>query len=152
MNAEIRTPKGEHELLNVWFGFRIFGFPSSFVIRHSYFRQSPGGYGAVCDRPLSPGPRPSKNGTAFFAHVSAVGYADAEWPKQLCSMSVLMMPGLSGIAAMPEGNSCASACVRPSIAHLVAQYGATSASVERPQPELKFTITPLPRSIMAGRK
>ena len=59
-------------------------------------------------------------------------------------MSVLMMPGLSGTAAMPGGNSCASACVKPSIAHFVAQYGATSAAVERPQPELKLTMTPLP--------
>ena len=59
-------------------------------------------------------------------------------------MSVLMMPGLSGTAAMPGGNSCASDWVSPSIAHFVAQYGATSASVERPQPELKFTMSPGP--------
>ena len=72
--------------------------------------------------------------------------AEAEPPKQLCSMPVLMMPGLSGTAAMPGGNSCASDCVSPSIAHFVAQYGATSASVERPQPELKFTMTPLCRA------
>jgi hypothetical protein len=67
-------------------------------------------------------------------------------------MAVLMMPGLSGTAAMPAGNSCASDCVSPSIAHFVAQYGATSASVERPQPELKFTMTPLPCLIIAGTK
>ena len=54
-------------------------------------------------------------------------------------MSVLMMPGFRATAAIPEGSSCAKAWVSPSIAYLVAQYGATSGSVERPQPELKFT-------------
>src|ERR1700744_1509314 len=63
-----------------------------------------------------------------------------------------MMPGFSGIAAMLEGNSCASDCVRPSIAHLLAQYGATSASVERPQPELRFTMTPVFRFTIDGAK
>jgi NAD(P)-dependent dehydrogenase (short-subunit alcohol dehydrogenase family) len=38
------------------------------------------------------------------------------------------------------------------MAHLVAQYGATSADVERPQPELKLTITPFSRSTIAGTK
>src|SRR5690606_12140898 len=63
-----------------------------------------------------------------------------------------MIPGLRGTAAIPDGNSCASAWVNPSIAHLLAQYGATSASVERPQPELKLTTTPLFRFTIAGRK
>src|SRR6185437_9800799 len=36
--------------------------------------------------------------------------------------------------------------------HLLAQYGATSASVERPQPELKFTITPVFRFTIEGTK
>src|SRR5262249_3935461 len=63
-----------------------------------------------------------------------------------------MMPGLSDKAAMPEGSSCASARDNPSIPHLLAQYGATSLSVERPQPELKFTITPLSRLTIAGAK
>src|ERR1035437_4859036 len=63
-----------------------------------------------------------------------------------------MMPGLSATAAKPEGSSCANACVSPSIAHLLAQYGATSASVDRPQPELKFTMTPRFRLIIAGTK
>ena len=40
-------------------------------------------------------------------------------------MSVSMMPGFNGTAAMLDGNSCASAWVNPSMAHLVAQYGAT---------------------------
>src|SRR5678815_894888 len=37
------------------------------------------------------------------------------------SMSVLMTPGLSATAARPVGDSCARACVNPSIAHLLAQ-------------------------------
>ena len=83
---------------------------------------------------------------------AARGYPEAKPPKQLRSMPVLMMPGLSGTAAMPGGNSCASACVRPSIAHFVAQYGATSAAVERPQPEMKLTMTPLLFFTIAGTK
>src|ERR1017187_4656077 len=63
-----------------------------------------------------------------------------------------MMPGLSATAARPDGSSCANACVSPSIAHLLAQYGATSASVDRPQPELKFTMTPRLCLIIAGTK
>ena len=35
------------------------------------------------------------------------------------------------------------------MAHLLAQYGATSAEVDRPQPELKFTITPEPAATIA---
>ena len=58
------------------------------------------------------------------------------------SMSVSMTPGLSGTAAMPAGSSWASARVRPSTAHFVAQYGATSGDVDRPHPELKLTTTP----------
>src|ERR1035438_1140398 len=108
--------------------------------------------GTVSGRPLSDGPSFKRNGTATFAHSCGVGYDEAEPPKQLCSMSVLMMPGLSGTAAMPDGNSCASACVSPSIAHFVAQYGATFAAVERPQPELKFTMTPLWFLTIAGTK
>ena len=42
--------------------------------------------------------------------------------------------------------------VIPSTAHLVAQYGATSGDVTRPQPELRLTTTPAPRAIIAGRK
>src|SRR5262249_16331105 len=103
-------------------------------------------------RPFSPRPNPSRNGTALVAHSVGSGYAEAEAPKQDCNISVLMMPGFSGIAARPAGSSWAKACVNPSIPHLVAQYGATSASVDRPQPELKLTITPSPRSIMAGTK
>src|SRR5688572_31717410 len=38
------------------------------------------------------------------------------------------------------------------MAHLVAQYGATSGAVVRPQPELKFTITPRFFWIIAGTK
>ena len=64
---------------------------------------------------------------------------------ELRNMSVSMIPGLSGTAAMPRGSSWANACVSPSTPHLVAQYGATSGEVERPQPELKFTITPFSR-------
>src|SRR5579862_4287446 len=63
-----------------------------------------------------------------------------------------MIPGFNGTAAMPEGSSCESDCVSPSIAHLLAQYGATSASVERPQPELKLTITPFLRFTIDGAK
>ena len=33
----------------------------------------------------------------------------------------IRMPGLSGIAAMLDGSSCASDCVSPSMAHLLAQ-------------------------------
>src|SRR5438067_653848 len=65
-------------------------------------------------------------------------------------MSVSMTPGLSGTAAMPAGNSCASASVSPSIAYFVAQYGATSGEVERPQPLDRFTITPDARFTIAG--
>src|SRR5687768_12279702 len=93
----------------------------------------------VSGLPLSCGPSLSKNGTAVSAHSSGLGYDDALLPKQLRSMSVLMIPGLSGTAAMPLGSSADSACVSPSMAYLVAQYGATSGEVERPQPELKLT-------------
>src|SRR5882724_6727008 len=67
-------------------------------------------------------------------------------------MAVLMSPGLNGMEAMPGGISCASDRESPSMAHLVAQYGATSGSVERPQPELKLTMTPRRAAIMAGTK
>ena len=62
------------------------------------------------------------------------------------------MPGLNGTAAIPSGNSCANDFVSPSTAHLVAQYGATSGEAERPQPELKFTITPLCSRAIEGKK
>ena len=52
-----------------------------------------------------------------------------------------MILGFRATHAIPWGNS-ASACESPSIAHFEAQ-GATSGEVERPQPELKFTMTPL---------
>src|SRR5258708_6277105 len=61
--------------------------------------------GAVSERPLSLGPRPSRNGTAFSAHFSGAGYDAASSPKQLWSISVLMMPGLSGTAHIPGGSS-----------------------------------------------
>src|SRR5882672_5853109 len=67
-------------------------------------------------------------------------------------MAVLMSPGLNGMDAMPGGISCASDRESPSMAHLVAQYGATSALVERPQPELKLTMIPRRAAIMAGTK
>src|SRR5208283_67198 len=67
-------------------------------------------------------------------------------------MAVLITPGLSGTAARPGGNSWASDLVSPSIAHFEAQYGATSGAVDRPHPELRFTITPCPASIIAGTK
>src|SRR5215475_13956468 len=63
-----------------------------------------------------------------------------------------MIPGFNATAAKPDGNSCDNDCVRPSMAHLLAQYGATSASVERPQPELKLTITPVLRFTISGTK
>lgn len=44
------------------------------------------------------------------------------------------------------------ACDIPSMANFVAQYGATSGDVLRPQPDEKFTMTPLPRFIMAGAR
>src|SRR2546423_365252 len=109
-------------------------------------------YFTVKDWPLSRGPNFKRNGTAFLAHCCGDSKLEAEGPKQLCNMSVLMMPGFTGTAAIPPGNSWAKAFVSPSIAHLVAQYGATSASVDRPQPELKLTMTPLPRAIIAGTK
>src|SRR5262249_10824192 len=108
--------------------------------------------GTLTDLPLSFGPNRSKNGTAFWAHFSGVGYEAAFWPKQLCSMSVLMIPGLSGTAHIPAGSSWARARVNPSQAYFVALYGATSGYVERPQPELKLAITPWRRAIIAGRK
>ena len=46
----------------------------------------------------------------------------------------------------------ANACVKPSTPHFDAQYGATSAAVDRPQPELKFTMTPRPCLTIAGTK
>ena len=61
-----------------------------------------------------------------------------------------MMPGLRGTAARPFGSSWARARVRPSIAHFEAQYGATSGETERPQYELRLTITPDSRAIIAG--
>src|SRR5512135_2835154 len=61
-----------------------------------------------------------------------------------------MIPGLRGTAARPGGSSWARARVRPSIAHFVAQYGATSGDVDRPQYELRLTITPDRRAIIAG--
>ena len=42
--------------------------------------------------------------------------------------------------------SRAAASERPSMAYLVAQYGAAPAAVERPQPLEKFTTTPSPCS------
>ena len=42
-----------------------------------------------------------RNGTAVWAHSSAVGKPLAELPKQLCNMSVLMMPAFNAIAAIP---------------------------------------------------
>src|SRR5262245_8276944 len=65
-------------------------------------------------------------------------------------MSVSMTPGFSGTAAMPLGSSCAIASVKPSIAYLEAQYGATSGDVARPQPLDRLTITPDFRATMAG--
>src|SRR6266536_4167974 len=152
--SEIRTTASGVGAFPLTFGIwiSVFFCHLSFIIRHSRFGHRPGGYGAVRGRPLCFGPRPSRNGTAFFAHCSAVGYMEAEAPKQLCSIFVLMIPGFNATAARPDGISCASAWVSPSMAHLVAQYGATSASVERPQPELKLTMTPLPRLIIAGTK
>src|SRR6185503_11012801 len=79
------------------------------------------GVGTVSGLPLSSGPRASRNGTATFAHWVGLGYDFAELPKERCNMSVSMIPGLSGMAAMPEGNSCASDWVSPSMAHFVAQ-------------------------------
>src|SRR5512135_3822032 len=61
-----------------------------------------------------------------------------------------MIPGLRGTAARPGGSSWAKARVRPSIAHFVAQYGATSGDVDRPQYELRLTITPDCRAIITG--
>jgi len=61
--------------------------------------------GTVSDLPLSLGPSPSRNGTAFWAHLSGEGYELASSPNADCSMSVLMMPGLSGTAHIPSGNS-----------------------------------------------
>src|SRR5437763_488107 len=65
-------------------------------------------------------------------------------------MSVSITPGLSGTAAIPFGSSWASASVSPSTAYLLAQYGATSGEVLRPQPLERFTITPLFRATIAG--
>ena len=48
--------------------------------------------------------------------------------------------------------SWAVAMDRPSMAYFVAQYGATPEEVLRPQPEEKLTITPLPRSSIAGSR
>ena len=67
-------------------------------------------------------------------------------------MSVLITPGLSGILAIPGGSSCAIDLLRPSIAHLDAQYGATSGDVLRPQPELRLSIIPVSRFTIAGTK
>ena len=41
-----------------------------------------------------------------------------------------MMPGLTGTALKPSGSSWARLWVKPSIAHLLAQYGATSAAAD----------------------
>src|SRR5262245_2332781 len=107
-------------------------------------------FGTETGRPLWLAFKLKMYGTAHFAHSLGVGYSAAPLPKQLRSMSVLMIPGLSGTAAIPLGNSCASDCVNPSIAHFVAQYGATSGEVDLPQPELKLTITPERRATIAG--
>jgi outer membrane protein assembly factor BamB len=104
--------------------------------------------GTVSGWPLSLTVNCWMNGTATSAHSSAVGKPFAPLLKQLCSISVLMMPGFSGTAARPSGSSWASARVMPSIAHFEPQYGATSAATERPQPLLKLTITPEPAAIM----
>ena len=45
----------------------------------------------------------------------------ARAPKQLRSMAVSMIPGLSGTAARPAGSSCARARVSPSMPHFEAQ-------------------------------
>ncbi len=72
--------------------------------------------------PLSLGPRPRMNGRRRLGPVVRLGIGRRRSSgKQVRSMSVSMTPGLSGTAAMPSGSSSASALVRPSIAHLVAQ-------------------------------
>ena len=106
----------------------------------------------MSDWPLSFGPSASRNGAATLAKASGLRAESAPPAKQLCSIPVFTMPGLSGTQAMPFGSSSASALLNPSIAHLVAQYGATSGEVPRPQPELRFTITPWLCSIIAGAK
>src|SRR5262249_39197643 len=108
--------------------------------------------GTVSGCPLSLGPRPSKSGTAALAHASGPRYLAALSPKQLRSMAVAVIPGLRGAAARAGGSSCARARVSPAIPHFEAQYGATWGAVARPQPELRLTITPLPRAIIAGTK
>ncbi len=89
---------------------------------------------------------------APIAHASGEGLAAADSPQQLRSMSVSTTPGLTATAARPGGSSWERARVRPSTAHLLAQYGATSGEVTRPQPELMLTTMPRPLSIIAGRK
>ena len=49
---------------------------------------------------------------------------------------------VEGDGGQALGSSWARASVRPSIAHFEAQYGATSGETERPQYELRLTITP----------
>ena len=88
----------------------------------------------------------------IFAHSCGVGYPEAEPPKQLRSMSVLMMPGLSGTAAMP-GRQFLRQCLRqPFNRPFGGAIRRDFRGGERPQPELKFTMTPLLRLTIAGTK
>jgi len=97
------------------------GCPSPGCTRHAAGRGPSTPHPTVIGFPFCFAPSPSRNGAAVRAHSSGPGYDEAEPPKQLRSMSVSMIPGFSGTAAMPDGSSWASAWVRPSIAHLVAQ-------------------------------
>lgn len=75
-----------------------------------------------------------------FGPFRRIGYWLVPPAKQLCSMAVLIMPGLNGTVARPGGNSCASADVSPSITH----FAAASASVERPPSRERVSSSRVP--------
>ena len=77
--------------------------------------------GTVSDLPLSLGPSCKMNGAASWAHTPGFAWLPAPSPQDFRSISVSINPGFSGTAAIPAGNSCASAFVKPSTANLLAQ-------------------------------
>jgi len=105
-------------------------------------RLCPRCYSTVKGWPLSVELIFSRNGAAVFAHSVATDNCLHRRQTAL-ELSVLMVPGFSATAARPAGSSCASDCVRlqsPTSSRNTSDFRVG----ERPQPELKFTMTPLP--------
>ena len=98
------------------------------------------------------GPSPRKNGTADLGPLLGVGVLRRRLAEAAPEHLGVDDAGVHRDGRHPLGELLGQARVRPSMAHLVAQYGATSGDVERPHPELRLAITPEPRAIIAGAK